>query len=125
MATKALITGATGLLGTQVVENWNLPDIELVIAEHGSYDLLQPGVPMELFQRFRPQVVIHLAWVASGTPNYRTSPDNEKWFDATRELERACSSEGSWLIATGTPLDEATPAKDGYSEAKTRLRSSF
>jgi dTDP-4-dehydrorhamnose reductase len=61
MAARALITGATGLLGAHVVEHWNLLDVDLVIAEHEKYDFLKPGVPTELVQRYRPQIVIHLA----------------------------------------------------------------
>jgi nucleoside-diphosphate-sugar epimerase len=122
MAAKALITGATGLLGTHVVDNWDLPGVELVNAEREVYDLLQPGVPTELVQRYKPQTVIHLAWVASGTHDYRTSPDNQKWVEATRELESACLSIGAWFIATGTLLDETTSATDAYSYAKAKLR---
>lgn len=122
MATTALITGATGLIGGHVVRHWDIRGLEPVFLDRRSEDLLTPGVPTALVRRLRPAVVVHLAWTASGTPGYRTSPDNDRWVEASLELERACQDAGAWLVATGTVLDSTGDSPDAYSAAKVRLR---
>ncbi len=121
MAAVALITGASGLIGRHVVAQWDLSDLEVVLARHETDDLLSPGVPAALVARVRPLVVVHLAWDASGTPGYRTSPRNGAWVDASLELARACEDAGAWLVATGTPLDTVAEMPDAYAAAKSRL----
>ena len=123
MAAEVLVTGASGLIGSQVTRHWDLPDYDLVAVEHRENDLLAPGVPSSLLERHRPSVVIHLAWAASGRVDYRTSPDNERWLAASLELKEACDRTGAWLIATGTSLDEVNPASDAYTSSKHRLRT--
>lgn len=125
MAASALITGATGLIGTHVVQNWDVPGIDPVPVDRQVVDLLCHGTPTELVQRVRPFVVVHLAWTASGSRSYRTSPDQIKWVAASLELEQVCRAMGSWFIATGSVLDADGPSDDEYSAAKCRLRQSL
>jgi nucleoside-diphosphate-sugar epimerase len=120
VAAVALITGGTGLLGQHVLQSWT-SDLEPLVANRRQHDLLIPGTATALIRKIRPAVVLHLAWVASGTPDYRTSAVNSEWVDASLELREACASAGVRFIATGTGLDNA-PGVDDYSVAKRRLR---
>ena len=47
MAARALITGATGLLGHYVVAAWDVPGMDLVPAsiDVPGWNLLEPGAP--------------------------------------------------------------------------------
>jgi nucleoside-diphosphate-sugar epimerase len=121
VAGTALITGATGLIGAATLEQWAGPDLQPVLLERRRDDLLVPGTARAVVDRVRPDVVIHLAWVASGTPGYRTSADNARWLAATLELAAACVDSGAFLLATGTPLDREPAGADAYSAAKSAL----
>jgi nucleoside-diphosphate-sugar epimerase len=121
LAPVALITGASGLIGRHVVQQWNVDGLQAEALDHARDDLLEPGVPTALVERVRPAVVVHLAWIASGSPDYRSSPDNERWLRSSLELARACAAEGALLLATGTPLDGALESPDAYSSAKAQL----
>lgn len=123
MAAVALITGGTGLLGQHVLRSWT-SDLEPLAVDSREHDLLTRGVGTALIRRIRPTLVLHLAWVASGTPGYRTSAANRAWVDASLELRDACASTGIRYIATGTGLDDAT-AVDDYTAAKRRLREAL
>ena len=120
MAAVALITGGSGLLGRHLLHAWD-GALEPVLADREVHDLLVPGVAQDLVADLRPQVVVHLAWVASGTPGYRTSPDNERWLHASLELASAARQVGAHFCATGTAVDTGEPA-DAYSAAKVALR---
>jgi nucleoside-diphosphate-sugar epimerase len=122
VAAKVLITGATGLIGTHVVRQWDLAEFELILVTRRVDDLLSPGVPTALLRQHRPAVVIHLAWSASGTTEYRSSPDNQRWVSASLELQHECERENVWLIATGTSLDDNLAPLDAYSAAKCELK---
>ncbi|BEP12668.1 hypothetical protein acdb102_09790 [Acidothermaceae bacterium B102] len=121
MAGIALITGATGLIGRVVLDTWSDPDLQPVTLDHRTDDLLAPGGPAAVIARLRPDVVVHLAWVASGTPGYRSSPDNARWLAATLELAAACRDHDALLLATGTVLDRSTGLSDAYSASKASL----
>ena len=121
MAPVALITGASGLIGQHVLRHWNVEGMRVEAVDHQRDDLLTPGVPTAVVERVQPAVVVHLAWVASGTPGYRDSPDNEAWLRASLELAQACRAAGASLLATGTSLDASSGAGDAYSRAKRDL----
>lgn len=76
-------------------------------------------------ERARPTVVVHLAWAASGTPDYRHAADNERWLQASLELARACTATGATLVATGTAIDKAGSPADAYSASKAALWRAF
>jgi nucleoside-diphosphate-sugar epimerase len=121
VAGTALITGATGLIGRAVLEGWTDQELEPVPLDRSTDDLLVRGAATALVRRLRPAVVVHLAWVASGTPGYRTSPDNQRWLATTLELAEACADNHALLLATGTPLDREPAGADAYSAAKSAL----
>jgi nucleoside-diphosphate-sugar epimerase len=125
MAARALITGATGLLGHYVLAAWDVPGLDPVPApiEGSGWDLLEPGAATRMLDKVRPEVVVHLAWAASGTPDYRTSPDNPRWVEATVELAAACLDRGIRFLGTGTVVESETPdPADLYATAKHEIR---
>ena len=122
MAATALITGASGLIGAHVLDQWDVPDLEPFSVDRAADDLLSPGSARALIARVRPEVVVHLAWCASGTPDYRSSPDNDRWADASVELRDAAGDVGSRFLALGTALDTDSAPTDAYAAAKVRLR---
>jgi nucleoside-diphosphate-sugar epimerase len=123
VAARALITGATGLIGTHLRRIWDAPGLDPSYLDHRQHDLLEPGVARSVVTTLRPTVVLHLAWVASGTSGYRTSPDNERWVSASMELREACRDMGARLVLTGTALDAQPTASDAYVASKVRLRA--
>jgi len=122
VAASVLITGSSGLIGRYVLEQWDLPEARLVLVDRGVDDLLSAGVPSALIQAHAPTVVVHLAWSASGTAGYRSSPDNDRWVAASIELAQACRASGAWFIGTGTSLDEGGESFDAYTSSKISIR---
>ncbi len=125
MATSALITGASGLLGTWVLRHWEGVGTAPLPVRGADVDLLAPGAAAELVARTEPTHVVHLAWCASGRDDYRTSDDNARWVDATLELVDAARASGSVVWVTGTVVDEAVDAPDAYSRAKAQLKEAL
>lgn len=123
MAGLALITGGSGLLGQHVLHHWTSL-LEPRLVDRATHDLLLPGTMTRLVEKERPDVVLHLAWVASGTPGYRDSTVNDAWVAASLEAHQACTAIGAHFIGTGTGLDTAR-AKDRYGQAKQVLRTSL
>jgi nucleoside-diphosphate-sugar epimerase len=121
LAAVALITGASGLIGTHVLEHWDVDELGAQPVDRARDDLLVPGAPTALVERVRPRVVIHLAWAASGTPGYRHAGDNERWVPASVELACVCRKVGAAFVATGTPLDKSTVPGDAYASSKVEL----
>lgn len=121
MAARALITGGSGLLGRHLQEYWPVDHLEPVLVERPQDDLLAPGAVRRLIAKVKPDVVVHLAWSASGTPGYRSSKNNQRWVAASHELAEECLRAGAFFYATGTSLD-ARESGDAYSLSKARLR---
>jgi nucleoside-diphosphate-sugar epimerase len=122
MAATALITGASGLVGSWTLHHWVVPGLEPTVVRSRDVDLLEDGSAARLVATTRPAVVVHLAWSASGAPDYRTSTDNERWLDATMQLVEACAEHDARLWLTGTAVDDDHDAADAYTRAKVALR---
>ncbi|MFL6106651.1 MAG: NAD-dependent epimerase/dehydratase family protein [Marmoricola sp.] len=118
---RVLITGSTGLLGRWTLAHWPA-ELEAVEALHDEHDLTDARAFVALVRATQADVVLHLAWCASGTPNYRTSNDNERWTESSLQAARYCMKEGVRFIATGTVVD-TTPGSDRYATAKHELRT--
>lgn len=125
MATSALITGASGLVGTSVMRHWEGLAPAPRPVRSRDVNLLAPGAAAELIARTEPSHVVHLAWCASGQADYRTSDDNARWVDATLELVAAATAAGSAVWLTGTVVDESVDAGDAYSRSKARLKGAL
>jgi nucleoside-diphosphate-sugar epimerase len=121
VAAVALITGATGLIGRHLVNDWAVSGLEPVPVGSGD-DLLAAGVPAALVARVRPAVVVHLAWTASGTAGYRQDARNTAWVTASAALAQASIDSGAWFVGTGTAVDASGDPPDPYTAAKVRLR---
>jgi nucleoside-diphosphate-sugar epimerase len=138
-----LVTGASGFLGSNVLEQLlacGSSDIHAVARRMGpvrsgihwhEQDLLAPGAARAIVAAVQPRTIIHLAWCAE-PGRFWTSPDNERWLEMTRELASAAidhrverlvaagsCAEYDWtgdgiLIENRTPLRPATL----YGQAK-------
>jgi nucleoside-diphosphate-sugar epimerase len=114
-----LITGASGLIGRWVT-TLAQDSLDLIPLSHHEVDLSQPGRFAAELRRVRPDVLLHLAWTASGEPGYRTHPDNERWLVSSLEAAEECRRLGVHFIGTGSVADRGTGA-DSYSGAKHQL----
>lgn len=122
-AARALITGASGLVGSWVLRHWDVPGLEAVPLGSADADLLAPNAMTHLLAEHQADAVVHLAWSASGRADYRETDDNERWRAATLELVDAAEHTGTPLWLTGTVVDDAgADAPDAYSRAKAALR---
>jgi nucleoside-diphosphate-sugar epimerase len=125
VAGTALITGASGLVGSWVLHHWSGTRTTPLAVRHADVDLLVPGSATDLVARTEPTQVVHLAWSASGRPDYRTTDDNERWVDTTLELVDAARAAGARVWLTGTVVDDEVDATDAYTRAKVRLKESL
>lgn len=144
--TRVLITGGTGFVGAPCVRAALERGAEVHVLARNERDS-PPGVRFhaaDLFDRqkvnevmraVRPTHLLHLAWIA--TPGvYWTSPENERWVDASIELlDEFTEAGGKRAVLTGTcaeydwtgdgvcrehdtPIDPATL----YGQCKDELR---
>jgi nucleoside-diphosphate-sugar epimerase len=108
MTRRVLVTGAGGFIG-----RWSVPALlaagyevhalrsgahaaptpELAGAALHVFDLLDPAAVDALFEAVKPSHLLHFAWVA--TPgSYWTSPDNQRWLEASCRMLRAFARGG-------------------------------
>ena len=122
MGQRVILTGASGLLGRHVFSHWDEAVGELVVPGTSAprVDLLRLGAVEELIETVQPAKVIHLAWIASGSADYRTSPENEIWVDRSIALTEICKARGVDLYLTGSAVD-SRPGNDLYSSSKAAL----
>jgi nucleoside-diphosphate-sugar epimerase len=116
-----LITGSTGLIGRHTMAAWPR-SLGVSVVVHARHDLLAPGVFGDLIRDVAPDVVLHLAWSASSTPGYRSSPANEAWHVASLEAARTCLTLGSRFVGVGSVVDDQ-PDGDAYTASKYTLRT--
>lgn len=124
-----LVTGTSGLLGAYLVRALRSP-IRLLAATRGSVgpgsfgtpvpcDLRQRGSVSSAILRHKPDVVMHLAAIASHEACARDPRlAHEVNGEATREIVEACGSTGAYLVYVST--DAVFSGTDGnYSEDDT------
>lgn len=123
MASRVLVTGGRGLIGTATCKLLADESVEIIYAEEAVPDsnLLIPGVAKLMVGAAKPDLVLHLAWVASSTQGYRHHPDNAKWVGATLEIHEACHRQGARLVATGSVAELDSHSTDAYCQAKRSL----
>jgi nucleoside-diphosphate-sugar epimerase len=109
---KVLLTGATGFIGRQVLNQLQKEEVEVVVlgrarplgylGEYIECDLLQQEPSEQLIQSVGASHLIHLAWYAEHGA-YWTSPVNLRWVEATVRLSEAfCSTGGKQMVLAGT-----------------------
>lgn len=140
---KVLITGASGFIGSHIIEALQFAGIEVVAIgrRHLAYsvrqvrvDLLAGDNIMEILREERPTHLIHLAWETKHD-TYWTSPTNLCWVDASiRLVDAFCVAGGRKVLMAGTCAEydwshgyfneETTPLKPSslYGIAKDATR---
>jgi len=101
---RVLVTGATGLLGRQVMQAFDDLEVRGLCRSRGKppmvcCDLTAEGVAAKEIEEFRPHIVIHLA--GERCPDVlRRSPARARLLnvDASGAIAAACECVGSWLI---------------------------
>ena len=121
-----LVTGSNGFVGRNLISYLGKSNSEVLgstvqvvawnKALHG--DLLTRGNAKRVIEVMRPAALIHLAWSASGTPNYENSPENFRWVAATRELGLAAREHDVEFIGTGTGLESDLSYESSYVRCK-------
>ena len=72
---RVVVTGGAGFLGTHLVKRLNAKGcVDVVVPRSWEYDLTQAAGVERLFDRFRPEVVLHLAAVVGGIGANRDNP---------------------------------------------------
>jgi nucleoside-diphosphate-sugar epimerase len=116
---RILVTGASGLIGRRVVERWPA-SLDLLTLAHDDLDLRNARAFSSAIEQIRPDALLHLAWSASGDPEYRDSADNDRWLASSLAAARTCRRLGARFIGTGTVIDDQ-PDANRYAHAKHQL----
>eukprot|EP00442_Polarella_glacialis_P035708 CAMPEP_0115061630 /NCGR_PEP_ID=MMETSP0227-20121206/8108_1 /TAXON_ID=89957 /ORGANISM="Polarella glacialis, Strain CCMP 1383" /LENGTH=686 /DNA_ID=CAMNT_0002446941 /DNA_START=82 /DNA_END=2142 /DNA_ORIENTATION=+ len=108
--TRVLVTGATGMLGRQVLkrfvgEDWNVRGLCFSRSQPGlvSCDLSDADATRDQVMEFRPHVVLHCA--AERRPDVVQKDPERAWalnVGSTRTLTEACHEIGAWLVFLST-----------------------
>lgn len=133
---RVLVTGATGFIGRHAPALLAERGYEVHAVSSRDADLLDPSASAALVRELEPTNLLHLAWYAEHG-EFWTSPENDRWAEASLELLRAFADSGGrraviagtcaeydWsgdglLSEDSTPLEPATR----YGAAKHRLHT--
>lgn len=108
---KVLLTGASGFIGSHVMEALQLSGIEVIPVSRRhisgptrqiNVDLLVAGNMTEVLRVERPTHLLHLAWETEHG-KYWASQNNLCWVDATIRLVNSfCAAGGQKVVVAGT-----------------------
>jgi nucleoside-diphosphate-sugar epimerase len=128
---RVLLTGATGFIGSQVIDALLARDHEVhaIARRRGAprnrvvwhdADLLEPRAAERAVLESRADSLLHLAWYAV-PGRFWTAPENERWIDASLRLLRAFGEAGGRrAVMAGTCAEYRWGAKT-LSERHTPL----
>jgi len=123
-----LVTGGGGFLGRNVVEAFTIAGANVVAPTHKQADLTVPGVAIDLFKKYQPSHVVHLAARVGGIGYNQIAPaplylDNLMMGTHTIEAARIAKVEKTILLGTVCSYPKFTPVPfreesiwDGYPE---------
>jgi nucleoside-diphosphate-sugar epimerase len=142
---RALVTGATGQVGSRLTKNLSIAGYDVIaigtrkilrdtkdVKSYIRFDLLAEDVDL-LIKQTRPELLVHLAWETQ--PNtFWSSPKNVSWLDSSKKLVESFNRwGGERIVVAGTcaeydwesqsPIDElaAEIPKSLYGQAKLAL----
>lgn len=129
---KILITGASGFIGRNVLnflrsEEWEVHAFSRKSSEdripNGYWhqaDLLDSAASIKFLKEHNPSHLLHLAWFHEGH-SYWTSPENERWMQASEALVRKfLDCGGRRVVIAGTCAEDFVPLS-AYGRAKAKL----
>ena len=105
MATRVLITGSSGFLGSELRRSLRPENF----ASLREVNILSRGGPSRVLEQAKEKncsVVLHLAWDSNKNLAYDKSSVNSEWMESTLELARLCEEKGVIFAGLGTCLDE-------------------
>ena len=120
---RLLVTGASGFLGRRVLPRLRADASHVgfrVVAwsreTHG--DLLDAEARRKALDEQPPDVILHLAWLATGTPDYRENPANKKWAAATAQLAVESQDRGIAFVGIGSMIEDDPLERCAYATSK-------
>lgn len=100
---RILVTGAAGLLGSEVVAEARARGHEVLAADRAVLDVTDGEAAARLFADWRPGAVIHCAaWTAVDRAEEEPEEAMRVNRDGTAAVAAAASDAGAWLVAIST-----------------------
>ena len=123
VAARVLITGATGLIGSQLLAGTGRSTVAAVPVGRGEATCWRPAPPRPSSRR--PTRRRRAPGLDRERHRRTIAPtgDNARWVAATLELAEACAAAGAALVATGTAVDDDRDAADAYTAGQGRAPS--
>src|SRR4051812_35377699 len=104
-ATRILVTGGAGFMGTRVVDRLKKAGAEVFVPRSSEYNLVDGAAVKRLFRDARPEVVIHAAAVVGGIGANRENPGRffyENLMMGVQTLEESRLAGVKKFVAVGT-----------------------
>ena len=122
MATRVLITGSSGFLGSELRRSLRPENF----ASLKEVNFLSRGGPSRVLEQAKEKncsVVLQLAWDSNKNLAYDKSSVNSECMESTLELARLCAEKGVIFAGLGTCLDEELNLENEYISAKRNLKN--
>ena len=109
--TRALVTGGTGFIGSRVCAQLQEAGASVTAAGSSDADLIDPAATERLFERTRPQLVVHLAGEGGGIAAHRRNPGRHLYANAAMALNvvEACRRHEVARLVTVASADAYPP----------------
>jgi len=87
-------------------------------------DLLNPTDWGRVLDRVRPERVLHMAWLKTGTDDYEFAAENLEWYKQAVAMSTSCIDAGISVVLLGSAIDSEPSSKTEapYLRAKRALR---